>query len=78
MAVFFFNCLARCEQDKSASMGVFFVLIQCEAKKTINGTSPAPVTAQLPQMLSQRATQPNDRCHCPTEKVQSILSNKGP
>uniref|UniRef100_A0A3Q2Y0D3 Thrombospondin-like N-terminal domain-containing protein n=1 Tax=Hippocampus comes TaxID=109280 RepID=A0A3Q2Y0D3_HIPCM len=43
---------------------------KCEAKKTINGTSPAPATAQLPQMLSQRATQPNDRCHCPIEKVQ--------
>ncbi|XP_061915608.1 collagen alpha-1(XIX) chain [Entelurus aequoreus] len=41
---------------------------KCEDPQTFNGTSPPPVTAQLPQMLSQPATQPIDRCHCPAEK----------
>uniref|UniRef100_A0A8C3A9I5 Collagen alpha-1(XVI) chain n=1 Tax=Cyclopterus lumpus TaxID=8103 RepID=A0A8C3A9I5_CYCLU len=50
---------------------------KCEAKKTFNGTSPPLVTAQLPQMLSQPALKSIDRCHCPAEKVQSILPNKG-
>lgn len=53
-----------------------FVLIQCEAKKTFNGTSPPTVTVQLPQMLPQPASTIIDRCHCPAEKVQSISSNK--
>lgn len=56
--------------------GEISVLIQCEAKKMFNGTSPPMVTAQLPQMLSQPASPSIDRCHCPTEKVQSIPSNK--
>nr|XP_057915240.1 collagen alpha-1(XIX) chain [Doryrhamphus excisus] len=38
---------------------------KCEDKKTFNGTSPLPVPAQLPQMLSQPSI---DRCHCPAEK----------
>uniref|UniRef100_A0A673BRE2 Thrombospondin-like N-terminal domain-containing protein n=1 Tax=Sphaeramia orbicularis TaxID=375764 RepID=A0A673BRE2_9TELE len=57
--------------------GEISILIQCEATETFNGTSPPLVTAQLPQMLSQPASQSIDRCHCPTEKVQSIPSNKG-
>uniref|UniRef100_A0A3Q2U6H9 Collagen alpha-1(XVI) chain n=1 Tax=Fundulus heteroclitus TaxID=8078 RepID=A0A3Q2U6H9_FUNHE len=50
---------------------------QCGAKKTFIGTSPPPVTAQSPLMLSQPTSQSIDRCHCPAEKVQSIPPNKG-
>ncbi|KAK5853893.1 hypothetical protein PBY51_015012 [Eleginops maclovinus] len=43
-----------------------------EANKTFNGTSPPPVAAQLPQMLSQPATKSIDRCHCPAEKGDGL------
>uniref|UniRef100_A0A3B4B7J0 Thrombospondin-like N-terminal domain-containing protein n=1 Tax=Periophthalmus magnuspinnatus TaxID=409849 RepID=A0A3B4B7J0_9GOBI len=58
--------------------GDIFLLIQCEAWETLNGTSPPLVTAQLPQMLSQPPSQPIDRCHCPSEKVQSMPSPRAP
>uniref|UniRef100_A0A3Q3BGL8 Thrombospondin-like N-terminal domain-containing protein n=1 Tax=Kryptolebias marmoratus TaxID=37003 RepID=A0A3Q3BGL8_KRYMA len=41
---------------------------KCGVKKTVNGTSPPPTTAQIPLMLSQPASQSIDRCHCPAEK----------
>lgn len=53
------------------------LLIQCEAKRTINGTSPPMVTAHLPLMLSQPAQPASDRCHCPGEKVRSIAPSRG-
>uniref|UniRef100_A0A8P4KNN1 Collagen type XIX alpha 1 chain n=1 Tax=Dicentrarchus labrax TaxID=13489 RepID=A0A8P4KNN1_DICLA len=46
---------------------------KCGAKKTFNGTSPPLVTAQLPQMLSQPASQSIDRCQCPAEKGDADL-----
>ncbi|KAF7663556.1 hypothetical protein LDENG_00206510 [Lucifuga dentata] len=54
---------------------------KCGAEKTFNGTSPPPVTAQLPLMLSQPASRSSDRCHCPAEKVEAglpgVLGEKG-
>ncbi|XP_035989196.1 collagen alpha-1(XXII) chain-like, partial [Fundulus heteroclitus] len=46
---------------------------QCGAKKTFIGTSPPPVTAQSPLMLSQPTSQSIDRCHCPAEKDDAGL-----
>uniref|UniRef100_H2M3G7 Thrombospondin-like N-terminal domain-containing protein n=1 Tax=Oryzias latipes TaxID=8090 RepID=H2M3G7_ORYLA len=46
---------------------------KCGMKRSFNGTSPPPVTAQIPLMLSQPASQSMDRCPCPDEKGDSGL-----
>uniref|UniRef100_H2UVH9 Thrombospondin-like N-terminal domain-containing protein n=1 Tax=Takifugu rubripes TaxID=31033 RepID=H2UVH9_TAKRU len=52
---------------------------KCEVNKTFNGTPPPTVTAQLPQMLSQPASPPLDRCCCPAEKgVPGLPGGVGP
>ncbi|XP_015229969.1 PREDICTED: collagen alpha-1(XIX) chain-like, partial [Cyprinodon variegatus] len=46
---------------------------KCGVERTFTGTSPPPVTAQSPLVLSQPTSQSIDRCHCPAEKGDAGL-----